>query len=126
MDILRVTDRIGSMSGMSGSGESAVIAPFARQFSRALTRVVGFVWALTMSVAGGLMMLSASEAASWLKPTLLSAGFTGVIAGVFLFQILVVGRVLPMPDPRLARNVEALLGVALLIGIALTALTLLS
>jgi hypothetical protein len=122
MDIVRATDLIGSISRPR---QPAAIAEGVAHLSRTLVLGFGLLWALTMSVAGGLMMLGASEAAPWFRATLLCAGFTGIISGVFVFQVLVAGRLLPKMNPRLVRNVEASLGVALMIGVLLTTLTLL-
>ena len=122
MDILRATNQIGSHTRSWGS---AAIAGGVTRISRALTRIVGLIWALAMSVAGGLMMLGASDAAPWLTTTLMLAGLTGIVAGVFVFQIVVADRLFPGADPRLMRNVEAVLGVGVMIGIVLTTLTLL-
>ena len=122
MDILRATKQISSHPRSWGS---AAIAGGVTRISRALTRVVGLIWALTMSVAGGLMMLGASEVAPWLTTTLVFAGLTGIVAGVFVFQVVVADRLFPDVYPRLIRNVEAVLGVGLMIGIVLTTLTLL-
>ena len=83
MDILRATDLIGSSPR---PGQQAAIAGGVAQLSRALTRVICLVWALTMSVAGGLMMLGASEAGPWLRTPLLCAGCTGIISGVLEFR----------------------------------------
>lgn len=123
MDMVRSAQRIGSLRN---SPNAARIPDLAAVLGRALTKIFSLVWALTMGVAGGLMMAGASDAAPWLRPLLLCAGFTGLVSGVFVFQVLVADRLFPGVDPRLVRNVEASFGVALMIGVVLTALALLS
>jgi|GEM_PF-3554611 len=123
MSILRATGRIGSQPL---DDRFDAFADAVTRLARALTRTVWLAWALTMTVAGGLMMLGASEAASWLASTLWCAGLTGIVSGVFVFQVLVADRLFPDADSGLVRNVETVLGVALIIGVVLTALTLLT
>lgn len=127
MDILRATRLAGSFpDDGSADDRHALIAWTARRLSRAATGVLGLVWALTMGVGGGLMMLAASGAAPWLQSTLLWAGCTGVLAGVFVFQLLVADRLFPGADSGLVRNVEASFGVAIMVGLTLTLLTFLA
>ncbi|MCB9838075.1 MAG: hypothetical protein H6813_01950 [Phycisphaeraceae bacterium] len=123
MDILRAAAQVGSRSVPI---QQALARAGVRGLRRTFTRLAAFFWALTMTVGGGLMVCSASDTAAWLQPTLLGAGFTGIVSGLFIFQVLVVDRLLPITDPRLVRNVEASMGVALMIGVAITTLTLLT
>lgn len=127
MDILRATRLVGSFPDRGAAADGhAVLVWTARRLSRAVTGLLGLVWALTMGVGGGLMMLAASGAAPWLQTTLLWAGCTGVLAGVFVFQLLVADRLFPRADPGLVRNVEASFGVAIMVGLVLTLLTFLA
>ncbi len=122
MDILRVSDQIGSRTHPDRLAEALDASV---RLTRLLPHAAGLLWALTLSIVGGLMVLAAPSAASWLATTLLFAGLTGFISGLFVFQVAVANKVFPDANPRLIRNVEAVSGVTLLLGLALTILTLL-
>ena len=122
MDILRFSDQIGSRTYPNRFAEALNTSI---RLTRLLPHAAGLLWALTLSIAGGLMVLAAPSAVPWLATTLLFAGLTGFISGLFVFQVAVANKIFPNANPRLIRNVEAVSGVILMLGFALTALTLL-
>lgn len=122
MDILRVSSMIGSRWRQERLAEALSASV---RVTSVLPIVASLVWALTLSAAGGLMVLAASGAAPWLAPPLLFGGLTLGIAGLFVFQVAVANKAFPRANPRVIRNAEAVSGVALLIGLIVTILTLL-
>lgn len=81
--------------------------------------VFGALWAGLLVVGGAVLVVSARGAST---AALLSGGATAVIAGGFVFQVVVADRLFPRVDRRLADLSQASLGLVLVLGIALTAL----
>jgi len=87
---------------------------------------LGCGWAMALTVGGGLLASLSPGAAAWLAGSMLAGGLTLAVAGLFVFMVTVGSRLFPGASSRVRRNTEALLGVAVVIGLACTALTLLS
>ena len=90
----------------------------------------GAGWAMTLTVGGGLLASRAelastpSGSVSWLASTMFFGGLTLAVAGLFVFMLLVTRPIFQGASHKLRRNSEAALGVAVLIGLGCTVLTL--
>ena len=87
---------------------------------------LGFGWAMALTVGGGLLASLSPGSAPWLADSMLLGGLTLAVAGLFVFMVSVGSRLFPGASRRLRWNTEAALGVAMVVGLACTALTFLS
>ena len=83
--------------------------------------VFGTLWASLLVVGGALLAASAER---MVYAALLAGGATAIVAGAFVFQVVVADRLFPRVDRRLADVTEASLAGLLVLGVAMTALLL--
>ena len=83
--------------------------------------VFGTLWAGLLVVGGALFAATSRET---VYAALLTGGATSIIAGQFVFLVVVADRVFPRVDRRLADVTEASLAGLIILGVGLTALQL--
>lgn len=81
--------------------------------------VFGTLWAGLLVVGGALL---AAVPRDMIYASLLTGGATAVIAGQFVFQVVVADRLFPQVDRRVADVTEAAMAGLIVLGVGLTAL----
>lgn len=81
---------------------------------------LGALWSVVLIVGGALVATRSGEAIPSLTPVLACGGVTAMIAGQFVFLVVVADRLFPRVQRRLAVVAEIILAVLLVAGLAAT------
>ena len=81
---------------------------------------LGALWSVLLVVGGALVATRSSSALPTLSPVLACGGITAMIAGQFVFLVVVADRIFPNVQRRIALVSEAILAAALVAGLAAT------
>jgi hypothetical protein len=92
--------------------------------------VFGLAWALSLAIGGGYLIQAGPDYVDRLArtgplpyaiPAVITAGIAAVVAGHFIFMVVVADRVFPAASPRTVAILEWLTAGALVLLVALTA-----